>query len=155
MDQQLQDAPEKPAKGRDPFPDGYLGYLLARASHLVNGKFHKELAREGVQVSTWRILTAVLDCSRTVTQLADIVLMKQPTLSKALGRLEAEGLVKRLRLDEERRVVLVEITPEGKALATRLRDKAKVNELYLEDALTLREMDRLKDTLHDLIERFP
>ena len=38
------------------FVDGYLAFLLAKASHLVSGGFHRQLKELGVSIATWRIL---------------------------------------------------------------------------------------------------
>ena len=44
------------------------------------------------------------------------------TISSALDRLEKRGLVRRVRIDSDRRKVSVELTSRGEALALRLRD---------------------------------
>ena len=136
------------------FPHGYLGFLLARAAVVVSSDFHAWLATQGVPVTTWRILTAVLDSERTISQLADLVLMKQPAVSRALDRLELDGLVTRRRPKVERRTVRVGLTAKGRDLAARLRAEAQEREGRLATTLPARDIDRLKAGLTALIGRF-
>jgi len=57
-------------------------------------------------------------CSAKPSELSRTAGLKQATISILLDRLQERGLVQRARGDEDRRTVLVQITPEGrKALA--------------------------------------
>lgn len=107
------------------FLDGYLLYLLARASSVASGQFHEELAGRGVPVLTWRILAVLHDGPATVGRLAEATLTKQTTLSKALDRLERDGLIRRTRATGDRRQVLVEKTGKGAIWSIDLIQRAK------------------------------
>jgi MarR family transcriptional regulator, organic hydroperoxide resistance regulator len=113
---------------RGAFISGYLAYLLARASHLISGEFHRQLEAQRVPVMTWRVLASLADGPMTAKQLADFVLQKQPTLSKLLDRMAAQGLVRREPNPQDRRSVLVRLTPKGRRLATPLCEAAKRHE---------------------------
>lgn len=110
------------------FVDGYLAFLLAKASHLVSGGFHRQLKELGVSIATWRILAVLRDGARPVGDLADRVLLNQPTLSKTLDRLERDGLIKRSREEANRRSVTVSLQPRGRALAAKLIPLANAHE---------------------------
>lgn len=112
----------------DGFVDRYLGFLLAKASHVVSGGFHRQLKEMGVSIATWRILAVLQDGPRPVGELADRVLLNQPTLSKALDRLERDGLLKRDREAANRRSVTVSLLPRGRAMAARLIPLANAHE---------------------------
>src|SRR6185312_10615362 len=58
----------------------------------------------------------------TVRRIAEALAAPITTISSALDRLERQGLVRRRRIDEDRRVVRIEFTGRGRHLATRLRD---------------------------------
>jgi DNA-binding MarR family transcriptional regulator len=107
-----------PAQSPLPFVDGYLAYLLARASHLISGEFHREVEASGLSVQEWRVLATLADrpdC--TIGTLAEITLTKQPTLTKLVDRMAADGLVTRRAGQTDRRQALISITPRGLAQA--------------------------------------
>lgn len=143
-------APQKPLT----YPFDYLAYLLARASTCISAEFHKELRRLGVPVSTWRIVSSISEETRSVSNLADIVLMQQPTLSKALDRLEAQGLVVRERHDDSRRKVYVKPTEKGRALAERLKPKATAHEQKVLKDMSGNDVRALKEQLRQLIRHY-
>lgn len=98
------------------FTETYLPYLLARASHSVSSSFHASLKTWGLSVPEWRVLACLVEADGlAVGQLAEMVLMKQPSMTKVLDRMEAEGLVRRRGAREDRRRVLIHITPKGRA----------------------------------------
>lgn len=136
------------------YPFDYLAYLLARASSCVSAEFHDELRRSGIPVSTWRIVSSISDKPRTVSELANIVLMQQPTLSKALDRLEGQGLVIRERREGSRRNVHVVPTDKGRALAARLKPKATAHEKEVLQGMSEEETAQIKAGLRRLIRHF-
>lgn len=112
----------------DPFIDGYLAYLLARASHLISGEFHEQLAVQRVPVMHWRVFAALWDGPKTVREIAEISLQKQPTVSKLLERMERQALVARETDPQDRRRSLVSLTVPGRAVAGPLIDAARSHE---------------------------
>ena len=98
-----------------PFVEDYLAYLLARASHLVSSEFHARLAAAGIAVPVWRVLAVLHGRDDLVIgTLARMVLLKQPTLSKVLDRMIADGLVIRSPASDDRRRVPVAIPARGR-----------------------------------------
>ena len=120
--------PPESATGR--FIDDYLLYLMARASHLISAEFHQELRKRGVSVPVWRVLASLVGSptGETVTGLADTCLLQQPTMTKLLDRMVRDGLVRRAQDGRDRRVVRVELTPQGEAKALELVAAAKQHE---------------------------
>lgn len=53
-------------------------------------------------------------------EIATRMITREPDITRLLGRLEKRGLIHRCREDEDRRRVLVRITPEGQALLSQL-----------------------------------
>jgi DNA-binding MarR family transcriptional regulator len=97
------------------FPDDYLPYLVARASHVILRDFHRLLAPQRMRVPEWRVLATLSGRGAyTVGALARATLFKQPTLSKLLDRLERRGLVRRVAGEMDLRQALVELTPRGR-----------------------------------------
>ncbi|MGO4325581.1 MarR family winged helix-turn-helix transcriptional regulator [Cupriavidus sp. 2TAF22] len=134
------------------FVDGYLPYLLARASYLVSGEFHRQVEAAGFSVPEWRVLATLADRPAcTIGALADITLTKQPTLTKLIDRMEASGLVTRRNGAHDRRHALVSITAGGRTRARALLDQAAVHEQQVLDDFGAAQADQLKDTLRRLI----
>lgn len=137
-----------------PFQDDYLLYLLARASSLASAEFHAELASLGVPVPMWRILAILSGTDgHPVGEIAARALMKQPTVTKILDRLEELGHVARGADGIDRRRVRVRITPAGERLVASLIERAKTHENVLLDAQTPAEAEILKRVLKQLVRR--
>lgn len=136
------------------FTDDYLAYLLARASHLVSAQFHAQLAAAGVSVPVWRILTSLSDRpSLTIGELAEIVILKQPTLSKILDRMIEEKLVARIPARDDRRRVNVSITQTGRQRVEDLLRRAKDHEAEALRGYAESEIESLKSMLRGMIAR--
>lgn len=137
-----------------PFVDDYLAYLLARASTLVSDEFHREVAAAGLGVLEWRVLATLSDGrARTINELADIVLAKQPTLTKVVDRLEAAGDVVRGASTTDRRQSLVSLTHAGITLVTPLLASARRHEASVLARFGEAQSAQLKDSLRALIEQ--
>jgi DNA-binding MarR family transcriptional regulator len=92
-----------------PQRNSQLGRLLTRQAKLP--------LRRGMA----SILTALGQQPRSITQLADREGLSQPTVTRMIARLEAVGLVERKRQTDDRRVVMVHITPAGRETFNELR----------------------------------
>ncbi|WP_338106329.1 MarR family winged helix-turn-helix transcriptional regulator [Ramlibacter henchirensis] len=99
------------------FVADYLPALLAQAHQVIAGEFHDVVGARGFSPSEWRVLATLADGQPlSITRLAQIVVMKQPTLTKVLDRMEGCGHVRRLPYQGDRRITLVSITPQGARL---------------------------------------
>lgn len=112
----------------DGFIAGYLPYLLARASHLISGQFHEHLAAQRVPVMQWRVMAALWDAPKSAREVAEIILQKQPTVSKLLERMQRQGLVDRVPDASDRRRIVVSLSKRGRTLAGPLIDAARAHE---------------------------
>ncbi|MBL8671079.1 MAG: MarR family transcriptional regulator [Alphaproteobacteria bacterium] len=136
------------------FVDGYLAYLLARASHLVSAQFHARLPEARLSVAEWRVLCTLSDGDRlAVGALARFVLHKQPTLTKILDRMARRGWVKRAASEADGRIVLVRITAAGRRKVAPLLAAAKRHEADVLAGSGGAEAEALKAVLRDLIAR--
>ena len=135
------------------FVDGYLAALLAQASQLISSEFHEVVRRHGLSVSEWRVL-ASLDGSDGISigRLAQLALLKQPTMTRMLDRMEARGEVARFAHDGDRRVTLVRITPAGHRMVSRLIALAREHEQRVMEPFGGKRAEDLKATLRRIIE---
>lgn len=141
-------------RARDRFIDDYIAYLLARASHLVSRRFHEALALKGIPVPDWRVLASLSDGDGvSLGTLAQVTLFKQPTLTKIIDRMEADGTVRRTPSTRDRRKVLITITEKGRALVAQLLRDAKRQERDVLADYSPEQRALLKSTLRDLIDR--
>lgn len=60
------------------------------------------------------------DCS--LGELAEVVSVSPPTMSNTVSTLESRDWVRRRRSEQDRRVVLVSLTPEGRSVLGRAQD---------------------------------
>ena len=135
------------------FIDNYLPYLLSRAGFLVGGSFNAQLPK-GMGVPRWRVLAVLADRNYlTISNLARIVLLKQPTLTKVVDRLEAEGLVRRGAEADDKRKVIVSITKAGAARVRPLMAQAQRHQMTVLENFNAREQKILFRVLRNLIDR--
>ncbi|MBO9332566.1 MarR family transcriptional regulator [Achromobacter xylosoxidans] len=113
------------ARGAPRFVDGYLAYLLAQASQRISAEFHLQVRAAGLSVTQWRVLASLQGSEgETIGSLAVLAITKQPTLSKVVQRMEAEGLVARNGVRADRRQTRVRITAKGSNLIASLCEQA-------------------------------
>ena len=126
-----------------PQRNGQLGRLLWRHAR---GPLHRGMAS---------VLATLGDGPQTISGLAEREGVAQPTLTRMVERLEAEGLVRRRRGEQDGRVVLVDLTPRGMTELAGLRERylAVLNGRLagLTDA-QLRDLRDASDALQVLIE---
>jgi DNA-binding MarR family transcriptional regulator len=130
----------------------YLASMLALASHRISAEFHVEVRKAGLTVTEWRILASLFEGDgETVGELARLAITKQPTLSKVLPRLEAQGLITLNTIRADRRQTLVKITPKGARLIGGLCESAMAHQRRVLAKLDPDHADRLVGMLRDII----
>lgn len=135
------------------FVDEYLPALLAQASHLISGEFHRVVKAKGFTVSEWRVLSTLASREPlSIGHLAQITVSKQPTTTAVLDRMEPRGLVKRMPHESDGRVTLVAITPAGRKRVAKLIEMAREHEKQVLEPVGLQRVAQLKATLKQLIE---
>ncbi|MEM5329102.1 MarR family transcriptional regulator [Paraburkholderia sp. JHI2823] len=139
-----------PASG---FVDNYTPALLAQVSQLISGEFHVIVQAAGFEVSDWRVLSTLSEGKAiSIGQLAQISVTKQPTVTRLLDRMEAQGYVKRIPHETDRRVTLVRITPQGQKLVSGLIKEARAHEERVLAPLGKAKAEELKTTLRLLLD---
>jgi len=135
------------------FVDGYLAALLAQASHLISSEFHEVVRAHGLSVSEWRVLASLAGgVPISIGQLAQVAVLKQPTVTRMLDRMQAKQQVERLGHDGDRRVTLVRITATGSKVVARLIALAREHEQRVLEPFGLARAEELKATLRRIID---
>jgi DNA-binding MarR family transcriptional regulator len=111
------------------FVDEYLGSLLGQANHALYKDFDAHVRAAGLSSIEWRVLAALHDSEPlTISQLAEEVLSKQPTVTKLVQRMvEQRWVVLQADANDQRRT-LVAATPAGKRLVKPLVQEAREHE---------------------------
>lgn len=134
------------------FVDDYLAYLLARASHLISSEFHAVVEASGLSLMAWRVMASLSGKEAlSVGELADIVLAKQPTVTKLVGRMAEAGWVRRIDAPYDKRQSLVSLTPAGQRKVNPLLKQARAHEAQVMADIGLADADQLKRVLERLI----
>ncbi|GAB6848371.1 hypothetical protein JCM10599A_21750 [Paraburkholderia kururiensis] len=136
------------------FVDDYLPALLGQAWHLVSTEFHAVVEQRGLSVLEWRVLsTLASNGPLSISVLAQMTVSKQPTVTRLLLRLEAQGHVERSTSRDDRRYTLVRVTRNGRRLVAGLIALAEEHERAILEPFSQQKIDTLKDILRELIER--
>ena len=95
--------------------------MLYRALDRIMPAYRALFTRHGITEPQWRVLRVIWS-SRNVTSrmLAERTLLSPPSLVSIIDRLEAKGLVTRVRSVEDRRAAFVVATADGRALQERV-----------------------------------
>jgi DNA-binding MarR family transcriptional regulator len=143
-----------PASAGEPFIDGYLAYLLARASHLISAEFHLVVRRTRLPVLQWRVLATLADGQvASIGEVAAIILVPQSTLTRVAARMVDSGLLLRADDAQDRRITRIRLSAKGLKLAGRLVQQARAHEAAVVAALGEADARTLKRLLRTLIEQ--
>jgi MarR family transcriptional regulator for hemolysin len=117
----------------------------------VSRSFDEALAEAGGSLPVWVVLISLKSGQiSSQRELASAVGIQGATLSHHLDAMESAGLVTRRRDPRNRRLHLVELTPDGEALFARLREVAFAFDQRLRAGLTEHDVDRLEALLDRL-----
>src|SRR5690349_19708554 len=110
---------------RHPFecPEQEAALNVVRTADHLGQEFTRLFHGHGIsgpQYNVLRILRGVGGDGLPCVDIAGQMITRMPDITRLVDRLEAAGLVARRRTEEDRRVVLVRITPAGLELLARL-----------------------------------
>lgn len=89
-------------------------FWLTHATGLYLSKLETGLKKVGLDVGRWRVLMCVRpDNARSISEIADLAIVKLPTMMKLIQRMEAEGLVQTQARASDGRVTDVSLTAAG------------------------------------------
>jgi MarR family transcriptional regulator for hemolysin len=136
--------------------DAPIGLLVSATAKVLSREFDAALAAVGGSRPTWLVLLSLKTAApRTQGELAEAVGIRQPTLSHHLDGLERDGLIRRERTADNRRVQHVTVTEAGEALFLRLRRAAGAIDGRLRAGLDDAEVAELRRLLAHLVENAP
>lgn len=91
---------------------------ILRTNDLIQNRFGKFFREYGLTSSQYNVLRILRGegCPMPSLEVAERMIQVVPAITGLVDRLEKQGFVKRERCQEDRRVVFIELTPEGKSL---------------------------------------
>lgn len=133
-------------------PDESAAYLMRQILNLVTAEVDQALEPRDLTSAQWvPLLKLHMGVASTVAELARECKLDTGAMTRLLDRLETKGLVARVRSSEDRRVVNLELTPEGKAAAKEIPAVlCTVQNAFLE-GFTVAEWQQLKDMLRRIL----
>ena len=98
-----------------------VGYLMRHILNAVSLEVERELEPSGLTNAQWvPLFKLYLGSATTVAELARECRLDAGGMTRLLDRLEGKGLVRRVRSSEDRRVVNLELTDEGREAAKKI-----------------------------------
>lgn len=142
----------------------FLPYRLAVLTERVSRRLSVEYSRtHGLGVPEWRVLVHLLRCGAvSVRDIHNCVNLEKPRVSRAVTRLEADGLVAKAQGDVDARLVSISLTEAGRAALDEILPVAREIESRLLNAASSEDlatffhvMERMHQVLDDDPEAKP
>ncbi len=128
--------------------DKSVGHALRRAARMHRARMGQLLAEIGLFPGQEQVIETLSQHGEmTVGALARALGVKAPTASKALARLETQGLIARANTGEDARITLVGLTEIGRMRAEGLAGLWQTVEEEMMDGLDGKERKRLRKAL--------
>jgi DNA-binding MarR family transcriptional regulator len=129
-------------------PEESAAYLMRQILNLATAEIDKALEPSGLTNAQWVPLIKLhMGQASTVAELARECNIDAGAMTRTLDRLEAKGLLARVRSSEDRRVVNLELTREGREAARQIPAVlCTVQNAFLQ-GLSVAEWQQLKDLL--------
>jgi DNA-binding MarR family transcriptional regulator len=133
-------------------PDESAAYLMRRIITCLAAEVDQALEPSGLTHAQWMpLLKLHFGVATSVAELARECQLDTGAMTRLLDRLEAKGLVSRVRSSEDRRVVNLELTREGREAARQIPAVlCKVQNAFLQ-GFSVDEWQQLKDLLRRVL----
>ena len=138
----------------DPTVEGVVGRLSAINKH-ISRTFDETLARHGLNHGEYRLLLRLAtrsdDNRMTAGELGRALLLSSGAMTNRIDRLEAAGLVERVRDPRDRRGVLVALTEAGRTTIDGAVTEQAAKEIDVMSTLGGKELTQLNDLLRKVL----
>lgn len=131
-------------------PMGLIGRTKRLTTHLGHG-MDQVFKAHGLNAASFDVLATLRRAGApyalTPSQLIDWTMVTSGTMTNRLDRLEKEGLIARIRSEQDARSVTVQLTPQGFDLIERCVTEHVANQHRLTEALSAEEQQQLTQLL--------
>ncbi len=138
----------------------FLPYRLAVLSERVSRRLAAEYERShGLSVAEWRVLVHLSRCGAvSVRDIHICVNLEKPRVSRAVARLEANGLVQKIPGTSDGRLVAISLTEAGTAALAEIVPAALAVEARLRGAVSREDLAtfcRVMERMHAVLDDDP
>ena len=128
-----------------------LPIALLRTRERIMVPIREMLQQSGISEQQWRVLRVVDEAGEMEqTAIAQAACLQLPSLTRILRSMESDGLVDRKTDKADRRRTRVSVTPAGKALIARHRERNAQIFSTVENEFGREKLDLLLDLLDEL-----
>jgi len=131
----------------------HLPYLFKHIYSQLQVASAGHLARFGVSVAVWRILAVLWEHGElSHKDLADQTSIEVSSLSRVSKAVQRDGLIRRIRTEQDQRTVRVTLTDKGRALAQQIIPWALDCQAEIVGNLSAQDVDTLIRILHVIVQ---
>lgn len=132
-------------------PRPSLTLNLLQAREVAMSFFRPSLNQHGLTEQQWRIIRILSQQGELeINQLADLACILRPSMTGVLTRMEAAGMVRRRKAEQDQRRVLVQLDAEGEALFESMSQDMERNYGRLQEQFGEEKLKTLLGLLNDL-----
>jgi MarR family transcriptional regulator, lower aerobic nicotinate degradation pathway regulator len=124
---------------------------LAQLSFAVQGMLERRAAEHGLSIIQARLLGVLRDRKPTMNELARLLGLDKSSVTGLVDRAERRGLVMRVPSTTDRRVVLVSLTEDGRALVSRAAACFETDVMTMLGRLPARDREALSGLVSRLL----
>lgn len=129
-----------------------LGQYATAFLEAVSKGVKADLSHEGLTPLQFAMIRLFLtDEEWTVSELADVLPVEVPAVSRHVTRLVDRGILYRRRQGNDRRFVLLKLTEEGRKLGLELQSKEHLHEEALVDGIDEVEVEAFLSTISKIL----
>ena len=135
------------------FAEGSIGHLMRKTVTRVTQAIDREMEPNGLTNAQWvPLIKLYLGEVATAAELARVCELDAGAMTRLLDRVEAKGLCSRQRSSQDRRVVKLHLTEEGRAAAQKIPEVlARIQNACLA-GFTHEEWEALKSYLRRILD---
>jgi DNA-binding MarR family transcriptional regulator len=131
----------------------FLPYLLAHASNLVSRQIDEIALIEQMSRNKCKVLLTLIDSDGvSLNELAELMIIKQPTLSRIIETMVEDGWLERTVVARDRRAVNIRLTKLGLSRAQPVLLHARKMDDIIKKNIGITASKHLKKLLGQLIE---
>lgn len=134
-------------------PETFAPFLLRRVSERLAKSLAEVLRPHDKTPNSWRVLVALIHRrGATISELVDLTVIDQSTLSRTVDRMEEQGLVTRTSSEADGRSVVVEITADGEQAFEALLPMASSQYEWAIRGIPQRDLEVFTATLQKMLK---
>lgn len=141
---------DKSAKKKEPVDYSSLAPVLSGAARSLRTVLSRNLADAGLYAGQDGVILSLAEGALTPGQLAQRLGVKAPTMTRTVGRMEAQGFVTRKPDGEDGRVIKVHLTQAGQQSIERIQAAIEASATQALDGFSDKEIRNMLKLLRSL-----